>query len=132
MNFLSNLITSISNANSAKLNSVSCKISTRNELNSVIQILIILQKEGIIRSFTYIKNHTQIIIYLKYNELGNNVIKSIFMVSKPSRPVYIKTKTFWQPQRASGFFLISTKYGIITDIKARQYNLGGYLLLGIT
>lgn len=94
MNFLSNLITSISNANSAKLNSVSCKISTRNELNSVIQILIILQKEGIIRSFTYIKNPTQIIIYLKYNELGNNVIKSIFRVSKPSRPVYIKTKTF--------------------------------------
>ena len=75
-------------------NSVSYKISTRNELNSVIQILIILQKEGIIRSFTYIKNPTQIIIYLKYNELGNNVIKSIFRVSKPSRPVYLKTKTF--------------------------------------
>jgi len=101
MHFLSNLITIISNANAAKLNSVSCKISTRNELNYIFQILTILQKEGIIRGFSYIKKRRGnkkathiIIIYLKYNEQGNNVIKSIFIVSKPSRPVYIKTATF--------------------------------------
>ncbi len=139
MHFLSNLITIISNANAAKLNSVSCKISTRNELNYIFQILTILQKEGIIRGFSYIKKRRSnkkathiIIIYLKYNEQGNNVIKSIFIVSKSSRPVYIKTATFWQPQTSSGFFLISTKYGIITDTIARQYNLGGYILFGIT
>ena len=132
MHFLSNLITTISNANAAKLNNISCKFSTRNEFNYIRQILIILQKEGIIRHFTYTKNPTRIIIYLKYNELGNNVIKSIFIVSKPSRPIYIKSKTFWQPQISSGFFIISTKYGIITDAKARQYNLGGHILFGIT
>ena len=101
MHFLSNLITIISNANAAKLNSVSCKIATRNELNYIFQILTILQKEGIIRGFSYIKKRRSnkkathiIIIYLKYNEQGNNVIKSIFIVSKSSRPVYIKTATF--------------------------------------
>ena len=94
MHFLSNLITAISNANAAKLNNISCKLSTRNEFNYIRQILIILQKEGIIRLFTYTKNPTRIVIYLKYNELGNNVIKSIFIVSKPSRPVYRKSKTF--------------------------------------
>lgn len=132
MHFLSNLITALSNANAAKLNNISCKFSTRNEFNYIRQILIILQKEGIIRLFTYTKNPTRIVIYLKYNELGNNVIKSIFIVSKPSRPVYRKSKTFWQPQISSGFFIISTKYGIITDTKARQYNLGGHILFGIT
>jgi ribosomal protein S8 len=102
MHFLSNLITSLSNANSAKLNSISFKISTKNEFNYIFQILKILQKEGRIRGFTF--NHikaakfktksAEFIIYLKYNERGLNVIKSIFLVSKTSRPVYRKTKSF--------------------------------------
>ena len=140
MHFLSNLITSLSNANSAKLNSISFKISTKNEFNYIFQILKILQKEGRIRGFTfnYIKaaqfktKSAEFIIYLKYNERGLNVIKSIFLVSKTSRPVYRKTKSFWQPQITSGFFLISTKYGIRTDFRARHFNLGGYVLFGIT
>ena len=76
MHFLSNLITIISNANAAKLNSVSCKISTRNELNYIFQILTILQKEGIIRGFSYIKKRRSnkkathiIIIYLNHIQI---------------------------------------------------------------
>ena len=38
MHFLSNLITSLSNANSAKLNSISFKISTKNEFRNTLYL----------------------------------------------------------------------------------------------
>ena len=141
MTFLSNLIVSISNGSHAKLETISCRLPQLNEFSYVFQILTILQKQGVIRGFSYKKKvkysnkvsiNDSFIIYLKYNGLGESVIKSIFIISKASRPVYVKTSSFWQPQTSSGFFVLSTKYGIITDIEARRFNLGGYLLFGVT
>ncbi len=141
MNFLSNIVVSISNGSHAKLDAVIYRIPQLNEFSSIFQILTVLQKQGVIRGFSYKKKNKytnenciidSFIIYLKYNGNGDSAINSIFIVSKPSRPVYVKTGSFWQPQTSSGFFVISTKYGIITDIEARRFNLGGCLLFGVT
>lgn len=141
MNFLSNIIVSISNGSRAKLDTVSCTLPQINEFSSVFNILTLIQQQGVIRGFSYKKkikytneknSKDTFNIYLKYNGIGDSVIQSIFIVSKPSRPVYVKTGSFWQPQTSSGFFVMSTKYGIITDIEARRYNLGGCLLFGVT
>jgi ribosomal protein S8 len=55
----------------------------------------LLRKNGIIRGFTF-KESTfsgklkrQYIIYLKYDATGKSVLDSIFLVSKPSRRVYV-------------------------------------------
>jgi len=103
MHFFSNLIVSISNASHAKLNSLSFNLAQRNQFSSIFFILTLLQKQGIIRGFTYKKKvkstnnkiiNDSFIIYLKYNNTGDSVIKSIFIISKPSRPVYVKTGSF--------------------------------------
>jgi ribosomal protein S8 len=35
-------------------------------------------------------------------------------------------------QSTTGFFVLSTSYGIITEMDARRYNVGGCILFGIT
>jgi len=103
MNFLSNIIVSISNGSHAKLDAVVCHLPQLNEFSSIFQILTLLQKQGVIRGFSYKKkakytneNNTKdvFIIYLKYNGSSESAINSIFIISKPSRPVYVKTGSF--------------------------------------
>jgi ribosomal protein S8 len=62
---------------------------------AIFTILMLLRKNGIIRGFTF-KESTfsgklkrQYIIYLKYDATGKSVLDSIFLVSKPSRRVYV-------------------------------------------
>jgi ribosomal protein S8 len=45
--------------------------------------------------------------------------------------VYISASSLWQTQSTTGFVALSTVYGIITDIEARRYNVGGEVLFGI-
>jgi len=71
-------------------------------------------------------------IYLKYDESGKSVIDSLFLVSKPSRRIYMSSSAIWQPQTTTGFFILSTPIGICTDIEARRYNVGGEILFGVT
>ena len=100
----------------------------------MLTILTILRNNGVIRAFSYLpsKDKNKFVIYIKYDQIGNNVIRSIFNVSKPSRKLYVSSKALWQPQSTTGFFVLSTSYGIITDIDARRYNVGGCILFGIT
>jgi len=134
MKNISNLITCIRNAKNAKLNSVIWSINKNTKITNIEQVLIILRNNGVIRSFSYdtIKLNVNIIIYLKYDQTGNSCIRSIFNVSKPSRILYIITKSLWQPQSTTGFYVLSTSYGILTDMDARRYNVGGCILFGIT
>jgi len=55
MNFLSNIVVSISNGSHAKLDAVIYRIPQLNEFSSIFQILTVLQKQGVIRGFSYKK-----------------------------------------------------------------------------
>lgn len=56
----------------------------------------------------------------------------MFRASTPGRRIYVSASSLWQPQSTSGFFVLSTVYGIFTDAEARRYNVGGELLFGVT
>ena len=134
MNFISNLITSIRNAKNAKLNYIVWKSHEKSIQKNIIAILTLLRNNGVIRAFSFVtsKEKNQFVIYIKYDQTGKSVSRSIFNVSKPSRIQYISSKALWQPQSTTGFFVLSTPYGIITDSDARRYNVGGSLLFGLT
>ena len=94
MNFISKIITCIRNAKNAKLNYVIYKMNQKEMLSNITAILTILRNNGVIRAFSFVpsSNKTNFIIYIKYDQTGNSVIRSIFSVSKPSRKLYISSK----------------------------------------
>lgn len=94
MNLISKIITSIRNAKNAKLNYITYYINREERILNMLTILTILRNNGVIRAFSYLpsKNKNKFIIYIKYDQIGNNVIRSIFNVSKPSRKLYVSSK----------------------------------------
>ena len=94
MNIIIDLITSIRNAKKAKLGHIAYSINQKERLINIVTILSILRNNGVIRAFSYVsnKNSTQFVIFMKYDQTGNSVIRSIFSVSKPSRKLYISSK----------------------------------------
>jgi ribosomal protein S8 len=45
--------------------------------------------------------------------------------------VHISSNALWQSRATAGFFVMSTTYGILTDVEARRFNVGGIVLFGI-
>lgn len=94
MNLIINLITSIRNAKNAKLGYIAYSVNQKKRQTSIVTILTILRNNGVIRAFSYVPiiNDTKFIIFMKYDQTGNSVIRSIFSISKPSRKLYISSK----------------------------------------
>ncbi len=147
MDFLSQRITSIRNAQNVGLRKIEYNFSENNFTFStqdknyyiIFKSLELLRREGFIRGYSY--KNTQVTkkniskklnIYLKYDVFGNKVINSIIRVSTPGRRVYLSASALWQPQSTTGLFILSTTQGLRTDTEARRYNLGGEVLFGIT
>lgn len=97
MNFLSNRLTAIRNGKAAQLEQIVFMRPQGSMPKNIFAILTILRKSGMIRAFTYKevyisnKQKTQYIIHLKYDNTGKSVIDSLFLVSKPSRRVYLSS-----------------------------------------
>jgi len=126
------------NASSARAEYITVQAPYGNSSANVFAVLTILRKRGTIRGFSYKecmvgkKLNAQYFVYLKYDAEGVSVIDTIFFVSTPSRRVYISAAALWQPQSTSGFFVLSTTHGIITNADARRLNVGGEVLFGVT
>jgi small subunit ribosomal protein S8 len=104
--------------------------TTQYKSKQIIKILNILLKEGLIKSYTFSKENKNIInIYFKYKN-NQQVISQIVRISKPSKRVYIKNKDLFKLKK-KGLYIISTSYGIITDLEAKKLNLGGELICNI-
>ncbi|XBT18796.1 MAG: 30S ribosomal protein S8 [Candidatus Shikimatogenerans sp. AspAUS03] len=108
-----------------------------NYIKYIIYILYILKKEGYIYKFHILKNKMnknindrKIKIYLKYyNDVS--VINKIKLISKPSKIVYVKYKNIPIIRNNYGICLLSTSKGIMSNIKAKYYKLGGKCLFYI-
>ena len=137
MNFVANLLSTIKNGALNRSKYVIYKTTSAIFPEKLINILNILQKTGVIRGFSYkkVKKISKIqgslIIYIKYDAFGASVIDTSFYISKPSRRIYISAAALWQSQATTGFLVLSTVYGILTDIEARRYNIGGEVIFGI-
>nr|YP_010507723.1 ribosomal protein S8 [Phytophthora botryosa]UXG55841.1 ribosomal protein S8 [Phytophthora botryosa] len=120
---LSNLFSKIKNGYLAKKS----KIVQQNSKQS-INILNILIKEGFIKSYK-INSKNQIDIYLKYRK-NKAVITEIKRLSKPGKRLYIANKDLYK--KKTGFYILSTSIGILTDLQAKKLNVGGELICKIS
>ena len=122
---LGDMLTRIRNAQGRKLSSTTTPASSLRA-----NVLEVLQKEGYIRSY---ERHevspgiSEIKIELKYHE-GAGVIRTIKRVSTPGRRVYSKIKNLPRPFNGLGIAVLSTPRGVMSDIEAREANVGGEVL----
>ena len=119
---LSNLFSKIKNGYLAKKSKIIHQNSKQN-----INILTIFLKEGFIKTYK-INSKNQLDIYLKYKN-NTAVISEIKRLSKPGKRLYITNKDLYK--KKSGFYIISTSVGILTNLQAKKLNVGGELICQI-
>lgn len=90
----------------------------------------ILLDKGFIRSFLDIDDNKQglLRLFLKYDELGNPVIKSMQRVSRPGLRKYTGADDLPRVKNGLGVAIVSTSRGVMTDKEARKLNVGGEVL----
>ncbi len=95
-------------------------------------ILNILQREGYIKGFSVAKGESfdQLEIELSYHN-GEPVIKEIEIISKPGKRKYVGVNDIPVVYNGLGMIVLSTPKGILSDIDAKNTNVGGELLLKI-
>jgi small subunit ribosomal protein S8 len=106
-------------------------IRTSNYCSRVLQVLYRL---GFIRGFVIVdKRKTKVL--LKYMTINRSVIRNIKVISKPSRRVYWTKKhieTSVNHRSSSGYILVSTSSGILTNYECQNANIGGEAILSIS
>ncbi len=93
-------------------------------------LLDVLQQEGFIRGYTEMEfksGRRELEIELKYHE-GQPVIRELRRVSTPGRRVYASVKDLKPHRQGLGLSIVSTPQGVMTDISAREKNVGGEVL----
>ena len=122
---IADLLTRIRNANTAGL-----KYTTIPASKMKIEIVKILEAEGLIRGFRLIKDDKQgkIKLALKYTELGQPVLRGLVRVSKPGCRVYKGVADLPRIQSGLGIGIISTSKGILTSKSAKLEQVGGEVL----
>lgn len=127
MNLLSNMVSIIKVASNTK------------QLQAVIQnskicvnVLSTLYKLGYIRGFI-VKDKKTVVVLLKY--INNKpVIKNIGVISTPGRRMFVKHKSLTEllKKKDSGFLILSTNKGILTDEESKIFNIGGEILIKVS
>lgn len=122
---IADLLTRIRNASSAKHATVDVPAS--NVKKAIAQILV---DEGYVKSFQLIEDGKQgiIRITLKYTDGKSPVITGLRRVSKPGLRIYSSCEDMPKVRKGLGIAIVSTSKGIMTDKKAREFNVGGELL----
>ena len=93
-------------------------------------LLDVLQQEGYIRGYAEVElksGRRELEIELKYHE-GQPVIRELRRVSTPGRRVYSSVKELKPHRQGLGLSIISTPQGVMTDMTAREKNVGGEVL----
>ncbi|MBL6783207.1 MAG: 30S ribosomal protein S8 [Alphaproteobacteria bacterium] len=122
---LGDMLTRIRNGQSARKDVVKSPASRFRS-----DVLEVLKREGYIRDFSSVEMRPGIYelkIELKYHE-GQPVISEIKRVSRPGRRVYSKIKDLRQIYNGLGISILSTPRGVLSDLEAREANVGGEVL----
>jgi len=94
------------------------------------RVLGVLESEGYIRGFSLVHKpgaFPEFEIELKYFD-GEPVIAEINRVSKPGRRVYSSIADLKPVKNGLGISILSTPKGVMSDIAARDANVGGEVL----
>lgn len=116
--------------NTLKLNYLLKKKNLKIKLNKKeLKILKIFLQLNIIKLIKINKN-----IFNIYFQYINNepVFYSIKNIYKPSKPTFISLKQINKINKKSNYiFFISTNKGLVTNLEAEKYGIGGVLILKI-
>lgn len=125
---IADMLTRIRNALMAKHAEVSVPFSGIKE-----NIAVILRDEGYIKDFqvTEDKGKKDIVIYLKYNDMNQSVIRGLKRISKPGRRVYVNTRNLNLVLGGLGNGIVSTSNGIKTVKQCLDEKVGGEYLCQI-
>lgn len=90
-------------------------------------IVAILKEQGYIKNYRVVEDGTKknIIIYLKYTETGESVIRGLKKISKPGRRVYTKSKNLDIVLGGLGTGIVSTPKGLLTVKRCLVEKVGG-------
>jgi small subunit ribosomal protein S8 len=121
---LGDMLTRIRNGQQARKDSI---LTPASKLRS--NVLDALQREGYIRGYTEeeLAGHKGLRIELKYFE-GQPAIQHLARVSKPGRRVYSGATELPRVRNGLGTVIVSTPRGVLSDVEAREHNVGGEVL----
>ena len=123
---ISDMLTRIRNATMVKHQIVQIPLTKMS-----LAITSILKEEGFIENFEiYSENsHQYLLISLKYKgKYREPVISKIERISKPGLRVYTSAKKLPIVLGNLGVAIISTSKGVMTNLKAKEYGIGGEIL----
>ena len=123
---IADMLTRISNANTAKHDSVDIPSSKMK-----IAIANILVEEGYVEKYELVDdgNFKDIRIFLKYTaNKSERIISGLKRISKPGLRIYASRDELPRVLGGLGTAIISTNNGVITDKEARKLNVGGEVL----
>jgi small subunit ribosomal protein S8 len=121
---LGDLLTRIRNGQQAKKDSI---LTPASMLRA--HVLDVLQREGYIRGYSEeeLAGQKGLRIELKYFE-GQPAIQHLARVSKPGRRVYSGAQELPRIRNGLGTIIVSTPRGVLSDVEARDQNVGGEVL----
>jgi small subunit ribosomal protein S8 len=125
---LGDLLTRIRNAQMRRQSKV---VSPASKLRA--HVLDVLIEEGYIRGYTEVTQRAgvkNLEIELKYTN-GQPAIREIRRVSKPGRRVYSAVKELQPVKNGLGVSILTTPKGVMSDIRAREENVGGEVLCNV-
>ena len=122
---IGDMLTRVRNGQMARKTSILAPFSKMR-----IAVLDVLVREGYIRAYhdkEVRKGIREITIELKYLD-GLPVIREIKRVSTPGRRVYSSVKDLPRVYNGLGISILSTSHGVLSDIEARNNNVGGEVI----
>jgi small subunit ribosomal protein S8 len=123
---ISDILTRIRNATMIKHQIVQIPLTKIS-----LAITSILKEEGFIEDFEiYSENSNKyLLISLKYKgKYRESVISKIKRISKPGLRVYTSAKNLPIVLGNLGIAIVSTSKGVMTNLKAKEYGIGGEIL----
>jgi small subunit ribosomal protein S8 len=122
MDLFADFITRLRNSQTVKKNKFVSRKTNKN-----LSFSKALLKSGYIKG---IEKHDKynFNVLLKYNHSGLPVIRSIKLISKPGKRVYMSKKELSQHVSSSFDIFLTTNKGILTHVEALKLNLGGEIL----
>ncbi len=125
---LGDMITRIRNAQMRRRPKVSTPASKLRA-----SVLDALTEEGFIRGYARVEQKGSVPefeIELKYFN-GQPAIKEITRVSKPGRRVYSPVKDIESVANGLGVAILSTPKGVMSDVRAKEENVGGEIICNV-
>ena len=121
---LGDMLTRIRNGQQARKDSI---LTPASKLRA--HVLDVLKREGYIRGYSEeeLAGQKGLRSELKYFE-GQPAIQHLARVSKPGRRVYSGSKELPRIRNGLGTVIVSTPRGVLSDVEAREQNVGGEVL----